>query len=157
MIKKIFILIHGLSYKILDLKAFYYKNIFKKCGMHFKIWGYCYIKNPDKIEIGHNVSLNDGCYLNGLGGIEIGNNVSISALAVIVSTELDTKTLKIKKEHINKKIVIGNNVQIGTSAVILSGITIGSNVIVGANSVVTKDVEDNSIVVGNPAKKIRKI
>ncbi len=62
-----------------------------------------------------------------------------------------------KKIHINKKIIIKNNVQIGTGAIVLSGVTIGNNVIVGAGTVVTKNIEDNCIVVGNPARILRKL
>lgn len=156
-LKKIFLVIHKSFYKMLDLKSFYYKFLLKKCGLNLKIYGNCYIKNPDKIIIGNNVSLNDGCYINGLGEIEIGNNVSISALSIIVSTGLNTKTLVLKKEHINKKIIIGNNVQIGAGTIILAGVTIGDNVIVGAGSVVTKNIESDSIVIGNPTKILRKI
>jgi len=47
---------------------------------------------------------------------------------------------------------IGNRVSIGTSATILGGITIGDNAIVGAGSVVTKEVPENAIVAGNPAR-----
>lgn len=53
--------------------------------------------------------------------------------------------------------VIGDNVYISAGARILGGITIGNNVIIGANSVVVKDVPDNSIVAGVPAKIIRQI
>lgn len=52
--------------------------------------------------------------------------------------------------------VIGNNVWIGQNATILPGIHIGDGAIIGANSVVGSDVEPYTIVVGNPAKKIRK-
>ena len=51
---------------------------------------------------------------------------------------------------------IGDNVFIGTHTVIMPGLTIGNNIIIGAGSVVTKDIEDFSIVAGNPAKLIRK-
>lgn len=52
---------------------------------------------------------------------------------------------------------IGNNVYISAGARILGGITIGNNVIIGANSVVIKDVPDNSIVAGVPAKIIKTV
>lgn len=157
MLKKIFNYYHNFQYRYLKYKAYYYKKIFFSCGSNFQLWGKCFIKNPNKIKIGNNVSINDGCYLNGLGEIEIGNNVAISAGVIIVSTGLDVNSLKYEKIHINKKITIGNNVQIGAGAIVLSGISIGNNVIIGAGAVVTKDVQNDCIVVGNPAKILRKL
>jgi acetyltransferase-like isoleucine patch superfamily enzyme len=55
-----------------------------------------------------------------------------------------------------KKTTIGNDVWIGTGAIILAGITIGDGSIVGAGSVVTHDVPGNSVVGGVPAKMITK-
>lgn len=54
-------------------------------------------------------------------------------------------------------IVIGDNVYIGMGAYVMPGVIIGNNSIVGANSIVTKDIPDNSVVVGCPAKKIKTI
>ena len=56
----------------------------------------------------------------------------------------------------NKRVIIGNDVWIGTGAIILAGITIGDGSIVGAGSVVTHDVPGNSVVGGVPAKMIAK-
>lgn len=53
--------------------------------------------------------------------------------------------------------VIGDNVYIAANATVIGGIHIGNNVIIGAGSVVVKDIPDNSVVVGNPARVIRKI
>jgi putative colanic acid biosynthesis acetyltransferase WcaB len=50
--------------------------------------------------------------------------------------------------------VIGNNVDIGSNVVILGGITIGNNVVIGAGSVVVKNISDNDVVAGNPARPI---
>lgn len=55
----------------------------------------------------------------------------------------------------DKQAVIGNNVSVYAGAIIIGGIRIGDNVIVGAGSVVTKDVPDNVVVAGNPAKIIK--
>lgn len=52
---------------------------------------------------------------------------------------------------------IGDNVTFGANVVVIGNIKIGNNVIVGAGAVVTKDVPDNSIVAGNPAKVIRRL
>ena len=54
-----------------------------------------------------------------------------------------------------KKTVIGNNVWLGAKATIMYGKHIGDGVIIGANSVVTRDVEDNMIAAGSPAKVIK--
>lgn len=53
-------------------------------------------------------------------------------------------------------IVIGSDVWIGEGAVIMGGVTIGDGAVVGAHAVVTKDVEPYSVVVGIPAKKVKK-
>jgi len=155
MIKILFQRVHNFQYKLLILKAWYYRIVFKSCGNGLKFWGKPYIKNPQNITLGNNVSINDGAYLNGLGGINIGDNVSISALSIIVSTALDPGNL-VSKVHLNKSIHIGDNVQIATGAIILAGVRIGDNVMVGAGAVVTKNIESNTVVVGNPAKFLRK-
>ena len=53
--------------------------------------------------------------------------------------------------------VIGDNVSVGANSVIIGGIHIGNNVIIGAGSVVIRDVPDNSVVAGNPAKIIKRL
>ncbi|WP_404361463.1 acyltransferase [Methylotuvimicrobium sp. KM1] len=52
---------------------------------------------------------------------------------------------------------MGKYCMVGTNSIVLPGVTIGDHVVIGAGAVVTKDVEPNSIVVGNPAKIIKKI
>ena len=54
-----------------------------------------------------------------------------------------------------RPVLIGDNVWIGGSSVILGGVTIGNNAVIAAGSVVTKDVEENAVVGGNPAKFIK--
>lgn len=59
--------------------------------------------------------------------------------------------------HISGNCTLGSFVNIGTNATVLPKIRIGNNVIIGANSVVTKDVSDNCLVVGVPAKVIKEL
>jgi len=150
---------YRISYLWIDWKYFYYSRLFAKCGSNLRFYGNCHIKNPHLISVGCDVTINDGAYLNGLGGLEIGNNTSISACSIIVSTSLDASSLREKRVHVNKKIIIGNNVQIGAGAIILSGVTIEDNVIVGAGCVVTgnKCLKANHIYVGNPVRTLRAI
>ena len=65
-------------------------------------------------------------------------------------------TIGNKKDGDNEHLpIIGDNVTLGANDVIIGGITIGNNVVVGAGSVVVKDVPDNCIVAGNPAKILK--
>jgi len=57
----------------------------------------------------------------------------------------------------DKRPVIGNNVSLGCNVTIIGGVHIGDNVTVGAGSVVVKNIPDNCVVAGNPAKIIRYI
>ena len=56
-----------------------------------------------------------------------------------------------------KPVRIGNDVWIGGNVTLLPGITIGNNVVIGAGAVVTKDIPDNSLALGVPAKVVREI
>jgi len=82
----------------------------------------------------------------------IGPNCTLATAIHPVSPRL--RKYKIQR---NKPIHIGRNVWLGGGAIILPGVTVGDNSIVGAGSVVTKDVEPNTIVVGNPVRVLRKI
>ena len=83
--------------------------------------------------------------------IEIGNDVTISHAEIQAHDGSTKKMLGYSKVG---RVVIGNNVFIGTKAIILPGVRIGSNVVVGAGAVVSQDIPDNSICAGNPAKVI---
>jgi maltose O-acetyltransferase len=152
-------LVYYFNIKYIDqVKKFYYKNLFNSCGKNLRVYGNINIKSPSNISIGNNCTLNDNLYLNGWSNITIGDNVALSAHSMIISTGLNTDSF-LKGEHIHTGygITLGNNIQIGAGAIILDGISIGDNVIVGAGSVVTKNIPDNVIVAGSPAKVLRNL
>ena len=92
------------------------------------------------------------------GDIFIGDDTMIGPnVSVITALHPVSPRLRAAKIQYNKPVRIGRNVWLGAGAIILPGVTVGDNSIVGAGSVVTRDVEENTIVVGNPAHVLRKI
>lgn len=114
--------------------------------------------------------------------LEIGNNVGMSSTAIVCHSKItihdnvkfgggvcvydtDFHSLDSKNRNSvndfdtkkNKEVIIMSNAFIGAHSTILKGVRIGKNSIIGACSVVTKDVPDNEIWAGNPAKYIRDI
>lgn len=86
--------------------------------------------------------------------ISMGDNVTISDARLLTH---DGSTKKFLGYSRVGRIKIGSNVFIGAGAIILPGIEIGDNVIVGAGTVVTKDIPNDSLVVGNPARVIKTV
>jgi maltose O-acetyltransferase len=86
--------------------------------------------------------------------IEIGNNVTLAPRVHIIAH--DASTWEYLGHSKVKNVRIGNHVFIGAGSIILPGVTIGDHVIVGAGSVVTKDIPENSVYAGNPAKFVMK-
>lgn len=108
------------------------------------------------ITFGKSVFLNTGCSFQDRGGITIGNH-SYLGMNVTIATLNHGLSGESRKITYPKPVVIGNNVWIGSSVTILPGITIGDHSIVGAGSVVTKDVPENSVYAGVPARLIKQI
>lgn len=117
------------------------------------------IHNPRMVKIGRNVVLNDFVHIWGGGGVEIGDNSVIAAGTVITSQTHDPRALTDGKTYgktsIWLPVYIGQNVWIGSNAVIMPGIRIGDNAIIGAGAIVTKDVPERSVAVGVPARVTR--
>lgn len=107
-------------------------------------------------RIGKNVFINFDCVFLDLGGITIEDNVLIAPKVSLLSeghpvSPGNRATLTTGHIHIKK------NAWIGAGATIMQGVTIGENAIVAAGAVVSKDVPDNTIVGGIPAKVIKHI
>lgn len=104
------------------------------------------------IKLGKGIVLMNGFQCMSSGGLTIEDNTLISLNCTIATNNhdfYDRPVITCKPVHIKK------NVWIGVNVTILAGVTIGENAIIGAGSVVTKDVPDNAVVVGCPAKVIK--
>ena len=108
------------------------------------------------IHIGKNVFINSGCKFQDQGGIFIGDGVLIGHNVVIATLNHDLRPEKRQGMH-PKPVKIGRNVWIGSNSTILPGVTVGDNAVIGAGSVVTKDIPENTVFAGNPAKFIKNI
>ena len=117
----------------------YYRKLGVKIGKDCSFVGKVkFGSEPYLITLGDNVRITDGVRLiTQDGGVHVIRNMYHLA-------------------NIDKlgKIKVGNNVFIGTQSIIMPNVTIGNNVIIGAGSIVNKDVRDNCVVAGIPAKEI---
>lgn len=106
------------------------------------------------LSVGEDVFINFGCIIDEsfCWLISIGDHVTLAPNVHILAHDASTK-----KELGYTKIGgvnIGNYVFVGAGSILLPGVSIGNRVVIGAGSVVTKNIPDNSLAVGNPAKVI---
>lgn len=123
-----------------------------------------YIEPSFKCDYGYNIHVGDNffanfdCVILDVCPVRFGKNAFLAP-----GVHIYTATHPIKAEErcsgveYGKPVTIGDNVWIGGRAVILPGVNIGNNVVVAAGAVVTKDVPDNVVVAGNPAKIVKEI
>ncbi len=124
-------------------------------------------KNPQLI-IGNNVQINDYVHLSCAESVIIEDNVLIASKVYVSDLNHGNYSSLKNPEHscpdeivkerkiFTKPVKISQNAWLGENVAVLSGVTIGKNSIIGANSVVSKNIPENCIAVGNPAKVIKK-
>lgn len=124
-------------------------------------------KNGGEIKIGKNTYIGLGTRVWSAKKITIGDNVQLAHNVNIFDSNIHSIDPAVRlSEFLNhyenegsdlqeKEVVIGDNVWIGTNAVILKGVSVGMNSIVGTGSIITKNIPPNCIVAGNPQKIIK--
>ena len=140
-------------------KAFYYK-----VGMRFP---YSKVRLRSMRKLGYHVGTNvyfpsDLIITQNLvddsAQVYLGDRVSIGPRVMLLAlSHANASKIRQSMNHNEEGIRIEDDCWIGAGAIILNGVTVGKGSIVGAGSVVTKNVDPYSVVVGNPAKKIKEI
>ena len=127
--------------------------------------------HPDSViispcAIGYGTNINGKISIKGISATSIGKYCAIGSDVKVLTADhvLNMANIQVALQQriggipiatSKGDVVIGNNVWIGDSSIILSGVTIGDGAVVGAGSIVTKNVEPFAIVAGSPAKIIR--
>jgi len=117
----------------------------------------------NQVEFGDDIHISSNVYImtssNNNSTIKIGNDVMIANNVMIIGGNHDISRvdipMRLQGEGKQGHIIIDDDVWIGAGSIILTGVKIGKGSVVGAGSVVTKDVQDYTIVAGNPAKVIK--
>lgn len=138
----------------------YLKKYCKEAGENIYIGKNVNLKNIQNLSIGSNVSIHSFNYIDAYGRIIIGNNVSIANHCTFISSDhtWENKEIPIKYNDIVKKpIIINDDVWIAAGCRILGNVTIKERTVVGAGAVVNKSLENNSLYVGIPARKVKSL
>lgn len=139
-----------------EIRALMSKLTGKTVDESFGMFPPFYTDCGKNITIGRNVFINSGCRFQDQGGITLGNGTLVGHNVVLATLNHDFSPKKRSTTH-PAPIRIGKNVWIGANATVLSGVTIGDNAVIAAGAVVTKDVPENTVVGGVPAKVIKSI
>ncbi len=137
------------------LRGKFYRPFIHKCGKNFAVAKRVQLKSTDRLIIGDNVYFASGVWLNAMGGMTFGDEVVLGPYVVI-----STGTHQFKDGSarfggtIMEPVSIGRGTWLAAHVVVRAGIKIGSGVLVAANAMVAKDVPDNVIAGGVPAKEI---
>ena len=132
------------------------RSLLGSCGAN------AFVEPSFRCDYGYNIHVGDNFYANydliilDVCEVRIGHNCMIAPRVSIFTAAhpLDAPT-RISGQEFGKPVTIGDNVWIGGHAVINPGVTIGNNVVIAAGAVVTRDVPDDVVVAGVPAKVIR--
>ncbi len=126
-------------------------------GDDFKVWSghrTTLISGWGPIRFGSRCFVNCGTVIIAVKGIEIGDDVAFANEVMV----LDSDSHGVEgRAHVEAPVRIGDGTWLGARSMVLPGVTIGKRVLVAAGSVVTRDVPDDVLVAGNPARVVRSL
>jgi len=134
------------------------KTTFASCGTDVFIESGFHCDYADQIHLADRVYINVNCTILDGAEIHIGEDTLIgpNVQLLTVSHDLDPQA-RLKKYNYAQNITIGKNVWLAAGVIILPGVTVGDNSVIGAGSVVCKDVDPDSLYLGNPATKVKSL
>ncbi|HJZ06096.1 MAG TPA: acyltransferase [Patescibacteria group bacterium] len=150
---------YGEGRTFFKIRRLLYKQVLKWVGKDLAVYPGVFLKEPENLEIGDNVSILHFCFISAYGGVKIGSDVSVATGCKIFSSShpYDDPSMRIKSGKLLKQpVLIGDDVWFGAGVIVTGGVNIGSGVVVGAGSVVTSDLGGGGIYAGVPAKFIKK-
>ncbi|TRX33105.1 sugar O-acetyltransferase [Corynebacterium guaraldiae] len=120
---------------------------------------------PLNLEYGCNVTIGKGVFINfgatilAQAPVTLGNHVMIgpNCSLITVGHPVNDHERRANGWEIAKPISVGDNTWFGANVTVLPGVTVGKNCVVGAGTLVTKDIPDNSLVLGSPGRVVRKL
>ncbi|RZK50011.1 MAG: acyltransferase [Pedobacter sp.] len=158
-IQKLFLFFRNTTGKKgLLIRYMFIRNLTKKCGDNVSIHPNVYFFNLQNVELGSNISIHPMCYIEGAGGLIIGNNVSIAHATSILTTNhtWDDANVPIKyNKEILKKVIIEDDVWIGSGCRVLAGVILKKRTVLAAGAVLNKSFPSHSVLGGIPAKVIK--
>ncbi len=124
-------------------------------GDDFRVWSghrQTLISGWGRLRIGHRVFVNCGTVIIAVKEVVIGDDVAFAHEVMV----MDSNSHGLEGgEHVEAPVRIGDGTWLGSRAMVLPGVTIGRRVMVAAGAVVTRDVPDDVLVAGNPARVVR--
>jgi len=111
-----------------------------------------------KVEIGEKINIGANSFIYGYGDIEIGDNTLIANQVEIIGGDHTFENVEVPMRFQGRspsRIVIGEDVWIGTHAIIVGGVTIGKGAVIGAGAVVNRDIPEYAIAAGVPARVVK--
>ncbi|MCL4517214.1 MAG: sugar O-acetyltransferase [Firmicutes bacterium] len=124
--------------------------------------GNAYVEPPFRCDYGYNIHVGKNFYANfdcvflDVCEVRIGDNCFMGpGVHIYTATHPVNAVERIAGPEFGKPVTIGNNVWIGGKAIINPGVKIGDNAVIASGAVVTRDVSDNVVVGGNPARVIK--
>ncbi|WP_428897660.1 maltose O-acetyltransferase [Parelusimicrobium proximum] len=141
-----------------ELRKEILKELLGSCGETIYIEPTFKCDYGSNIYIGENFYANYDCVMLDVCKIEIGDNCLLGpGVHIYAATHPVRAEDRVKKIEFGKHVKIGDNVWVGGRAVINPGVSIGNNVVIASGAVVTKNVPDNVVVAGNPARVLKSI